>query len=141
MDISADGVSLYSEDLQDAEYETGERLSRYYPFAASEKHITITLKEDTDEVVISCLRDGGFDTCGIKLTFPEEYAVDRWYYAQAHDVYMGLEEEEGVVKKRDPGVMLAPNDHDSGRYITIHDDLSYTSEHVYEEASAETISA
>lgn len=141
LDISADGVSLYSENLQDAEYEIGERLSGYYPFATSEKQISITLTEDADEITISCLRDGGFDISGIYLTLPEEYAVDRWYYAQAYDVYMNLEEEEGVVKKRDPGVMLAPNDHDSGRYITIHDDLSYTSEHVYEEASAETISA
>jgi len=141
LDISADGVSLYSENLQDAEYEISERLSRYYPFATSEKQISITLTEDTDEITISCLHDGGFDISGIHLTLPEEYAVDRWYYAQAYDVYMGLEEEEGVVKKRDPGVMLAPNDHDSGRYITIHDDLRYTSEHVYEEASAETISA
>jgi len=141
LDISADGVSLYSEELEDAEYEIGERLSRYYPFATSEKQISVTLTEDADEITISCLHDGGFDISGIYLTLPEEYAVDRWYYAQDYDVYMGLEEEVGVVKKRDSGVMLAPNDHDSGRYITIHDDLSYTSEHVYEEASAETISA
>lgn len=141
LDISADGVSLYSENLQDAEYETSERLSGYYPFATSEKQISVTLTEDTDEVLISCLRDGGFDICGIKLTLPEKYAVNRWYYAQEYDVYTGNEAELGVTLKTTSEVILAPNIHDSGRYITIHNDLSYTSEHIYEEASAETISA
>ena len=141
LQISADGICLYSEALEDAEYTISERLSGSYPFATSEKQISVTLTEDTEELEISCLRDGGFDLCGIYLTLPEKYAVERWYYAQAYDVYMGLEEEQGVFKKRDSGVMLAPQHYDSGRHITIHDDLSYTSEHIYQEASAETISA
>lgn len=141
LEISADGISLYSEALEDAEYAISERLSRSYPFATSEKQISVTLTEDADSVTISCLRDGGFDLCGIRLTLPEEYAVERWYYIQAYDVFQGLEEEAGVAKKRSSEVILSPNDHDSGRRITIHDDLRYTSEHVYEEASAETINA
>lgn len=139
LDISVDGVSLYHENLQEAEYEIGERLSGYYPFATSEKQITITLLEDAEEVVISCLRDGGFDICGIKLTLPEKYAVDRWYYAQEYDVYTGKEAESGVTLKSTSEVLISPNYHDSGRSITIHDDLSYTTEHIYEAASAETI--
>lgn len=141
LDISADGVNLYSEELSDSEYEIGERLSGYYPFATSDKQISITLMEDADEVVISCLRDGGFDLCGIKLTLPEEYAVERWYYVQPYDVFTGTEEEDGVVRRSSSEVLLSPNDHDSGRHITIKEDLSYTSDRIYDEASAETIAA
>lgn len=140
LDISVDGISVYKEDLSEAEYTTSEHLGVYYPYATSEKHISIILPEDADRIMISCLKDGGFDPSGILLTYPEEYAVERWYYAQPYDVYMGTEKSEGVQRKQDSSVMLAPNYHDKGRYITVHDDLTYTSDHIVEEASADTIS-
>ena len=141
LDISVDGESWYREDLSEAEYAISERLGVYYPYATSEKHISITLTEDTNEIAISCLHDGGFDPSGILLTYPEEYAVERWYYAQTYDVYMGTEKTEGVQRKQTSSVMLAPDYHDAGRHITIHDDLTYTSDYIAEEASPETIAA
>ena len=138
LDISADGVSLYSEKLTEQRYEIGERLSLYYPYAESDKRISVTLESDVDELVISC-EDGWVDICGIYLTLPDEYARERWYFAQAYDVYLGIEEKEGVALRTSSGVMLAPNDYYNGRTITIHDDLTYTSEHVWTEASADTI--
>ena len=139
LDISVDGVSWYREELSEAEYATSENLGVYYPYATSEKHISITLTEDADKITISCLGDGGFDPSGILLTYPEEYAVERWYFAQPYDVYMGTEESEGVKLKQNSSVMLAPNYHDKGRYITVHEDMTYTSDHIVEEASTDTI--
>ena len=141
LDISVDGVSLHREDLEEAEYAVSERLSVHYPYATSDKHISITLEEDAEEIAISCLRDGGFDPSGILLTYPEEYAVERWYFAQAYDVYMGTEKTEGVQRKQTCSVVLAPNYHDAGRHITLHEDLTYTSEQIAEEASPDTIDA
>lgn len=138
--ISADGETIHSEKLPEQAYEISSRLSRFYPYAQSEKQVSVTLPYAPQELTISC-QGGAFDLCGVLLTLPQEYAVERWYYAQPYDVYMGLEEEEGVVLKKTSEVILSPNDHDSGERITILDDLSFTSEHVCEEASAQTIAA
>jgi len=137
LDITADGKRLYSEYLTAQEYAVGERLSGFYPYAESDKCISITLEHAVDEIVVS--RENGVEFCGIYLTLPDEYARERWYYAQAYDVYLGLEEKEGVAKRTSSGVMLAPNDYDNGWNITIHEDLTYSSEHVWNEASADTV--
>jgi len=137
--VKADDETLYSEELPTVAYETGNRLSTFYPYAQSEKQVSVNLPFAPEKLTVSC-EDGGFDICGILLTLPEEYAVERWYYAQAYDVYQGIEQEEGVIPKKTSEVMIAPNDHNSGANITIMDDLTYTSEHVYDEASAKTIS-
>ena len=141
LDISVDGESRHRENLSATEYQISERLGVYYPYATSEKQISITLTEDADEITVSCLNDGGVDFSGILLTFPEEYAVERWYFAQSYDVYMGTEKTEGVQRKQTSSVMLSPNYHDAGRHITIHDDLTFTSDRIAEEASSETIAA
>lgn len=137
LNITADGINLYSEYLTAQEYAVGERLSGLYPYAESDKCISITLEQAVDEIVVS--RENGVEFCGIYLTLPDEYARERWYYAQEYDVAMGLEEKVGVAKRTSSGVMLAPNDYDNGWDITIYDDLTYTSEHVWSEASAETV--
>jgi len=140
LDIRADGVSLYSEGLPEQQYTVGERLSRYYPYAESDKRISLTLENDADELVVSC-KNGWADLCGIYLTLPDEYARERWYYAQPYDVDLGLEEQVGVARRTSSGVMLAPNNYENGRTITIYDDLTYTSENIWEEASADTVNA
>ena len=138
LDISGDGVSLYSEKMTEQQYKVGDRLSGFYPYAQSDKCISVALGSDADELVISC-RNGFVRFCGIYLTLPEEYARERWYYVQPYDVYLGLEEKEGVSLRTSSGIMLAPNDDMNGRSITINDDLTYTSEHIRAEASAETV--
>ena len=138
LDISGDEVSLYSEEMAFQQYNVGDRLSGFYPYAQSDKCISVTLGSDTDRLVISC-RNGYVKLCGIYLTLPEEYARERWYYVQPYDVYLGLEEKEGVLLRASSGIMLAPNDGMNGRSITINDDLTYTSEHIWAEASADTV--
>ena len=141
LDISVDGLSVYREELpQNTEYTVGEKLSFLYPFAVSDKNISITLEKDTKEVKIGNMQNGGFDLSGICLTLPEEYAVERWYYAQTYDVYNGTEETEGVIKRSSSQVLISPNDYDEGgRNVTIQEDLSYSTELIREEASRETI--
>ena len=138
LDISVDGVSLYSEALPEQSYEVGERLSVYYPYAESDKCVSVTLDSDADELVIAC-DNGAIDICGIYLTLPDEYARERWYFAQAYDVYLGLEEQAGVARRTSSSVMLAPNDPANGWDITINDDLTYTSEIIWAEASTDMI--
>ena len=125
LDISADGESLYSEELTEAEYEISEPLSSYYPYRVSEKSVSAVLPQDAENVIISC-KKGAYDICGITLDMPEQYAVEKWYFAQAWDVYEGRETKEGVVKKSTSQVMICPNDFDRGQLVTIHDDMTYT---------------
>lgn len=141
LNVSADGTILYSEVLPDTEYEVGGRISEYYPFAVSDKHIRVDLAKKADELKIFCTVDGGFDLCGIRLTLPEEYSVERWYNVQGYDVFSGKEEESGVVLRKTSEILLSPNSNDRGRHITINEDLTYTSEHIFAEASAKTINA
>lgn len=138
LEIRADGQSLYTEELTEQEYQVGERLSGLYPYATSDKQISLTLETDVQALVISAER--GADICGISLTLPEEYARERWYYAQAYDVFLGKEEQEGVAKRTTSRILLSPNDTEHGRTVTIHEDLSYTSDHVWQEASTDTVS-
>ncbi len=140
MDILVDGKSVYREELpQNTEYQVGETLSFYYPFAVSDRKISIVLENDANEIIISNAQRGGYDLSGICLTYPEEFAVERWYYIQSYDVFQGNEEKEGVVKRRNAEVLISPNDDDGGRSVTIHEDLTYSSEKVLNEASPETI--
>ena len=140
LDISTNGTSIYSEKLPDSEYVISERLSALYPFATSEKQISVTLAEDTEEIVIACRSDGWFDICGIHLTLPDKYAQERWFYVQPYDVFLGNEEEDGVVLRPSTSVMISPNNYEGlGREITIHEDLTYTTEQIWEEASPESI--
>lgn len=139
LDISADGESVYSELLPNKMYEVEEYLSSWYPYTESDKCIEVMLENETDELVIAA--NGGFvGICGIRLTLPDEYAVERWYYVQAYDVHLGNEEETGVVKRTTSSVMICPNSYEGeGRTVTIHDDLTYSTESLYAEASEETV--
>ncbi|MBQ4047368.1 MAG: S-layer homology domain-containing protein [Clostridia bacterium] len=139
INLSVDGTSVYSERLPNKRYEVGEYLSSHYEYAESDKCIRVTLAHDTDEIVIST-KGGMVDICGIYLTLPEEYAVERWYYVQAYDVHLGNEEESGVVKRKTSGIMICPNSYEGeARTVTIHDDLTYSTESLKAEASTRTV--
>ena len=139
LEISADGKRVYQEQLPDQWYEVGEYLSSHYEFAESDKCIRFTLDSGADELIISS-EGGMMNICGIRLTLPDEYAVERWYYVQAYDVHLGNETESGVVKKTTSTVLICPNSYEGeARIVTIHDDLTYSTESLKEEASEETI--
>ncbi len=141
LEVLADGRSLWREVLEDKEYRCGEMVSGFYPFAESEKKISVTLPEDTDELVISCA-NGGVQISGVDLLLPEAYAVERWYYATGYDAFLGAETEAGVRRVKTSRVMVCPNAWESEpTRVTVHDDLSYTTQYVTAQANADEAAA
>lgn len=138
--VEADGNKIHSESLRDKKYKTSNILSDWYPFATSKGVISFTLKEDVTELVLSC-SSGFVDLAGICVTLPEEYAKPRWYYAQPYDVFLGKETKEGAMQVNNAEILLCPMDYiyDYADHVTIHEDLTYTTNHLAAEASLETI--
>jgi hypothetical protein len=79
LEILADGEKLFSERLSSKKYDVGYPLSRYYPFAQSDKKISVVLASDADKVEIQ-YSGNWFDWCGINVTLPEAYTVERWWF-------------------------------------------------------------
>lgn len=138
LDITADGKNIYSEEIKQGEFETSELVSVYYPYATSEKKISVTLEKDAKEIVVSCTNDG-IELSGMDVYLPEAYAVERWYTATTYDVYMGYEEEAGVKLKKTSRIMISPNDYNYLTNIEILEDVSFKTGKVWAEASKETI--
>lgn len=137
--VTADGETILEEQLEDKFYEWGEAQFVYMPYAETCKSICVTLPKETDLLELS-VEEGGFIWGGIQLVLPEEYAVEKWYLATAYDVAQGIEEEEGVARKTTHTVLLSPHaDIDAGRHVVILDDMTYTTDAVYMEASADSI--
>ena len=144
--IEADGEALYQETVERADYECGEMVSGLYPYAVSEKKISVTLPADTEELCLTCSGEGpygnGVHISGMDLYLPEEYAQERWYYGTSYDVFSGAETQEGMRKVKTSRVMISPNTDDTeGTHITVQDDLTYTTESIMAAASADTIRA
>lgn len=134
------GKTVYEEVLSEAFYTEGEPISRYIRYRESDKKITFTLTDGVDSLKISA-RNGWFGWTGMKLTLPEEYAVEKWYCATAYDVFLGLEEEEGIFRKSSHEILLWSAGQDAGHHATLTDNLTFTSEVVDQKADEETIRA
>lgn len=144
--IAADGEVLYQETVERADYECEEMVSGFFPYAVSEKKISVTLPADTEELVLTCSGDGpygnGVHFSGMDLYLPEAYARERWYYGTSYDVFSGAEAQAGMRKEKTSRVMICPNTFSTnGTHITVQYDLTYTTESIMEEASADTIRA
>jgi len=138
--IESDKGILHTETLESTEFETSYKLSRWYPFAESEKKINIRLEEDTQYLRLSCV-NGGLEWSGINVILPEEYAQERWYLNSFYDAFLegrGNDWQQFELKSTST-VMICPNSEYDGTHITIHDDLSYTSDTLWEQANAQTI--
>ncbi len=139
--IKADGEVIYEEALGDDGYERSEVISQYFQYSTTDKKISVVLEQDADLIEISSV-GGAFFWSGMELTLPEEYAVEDWYFTTAYDVYMGIAEEQGLTKRSSSTVRLWPyEEFDRGRHAVIHEDLSYTTDGVYRESNADTLSA
>ncbi|MEA5013120.1 MAG: cellulase family glycosylhydrolase [Candidatus Limiplasma sp.] len=139
-EILADGKKLYSERLSSKQYEVGYPLSGYYPFAKSDKQITVLLESDADKLEIR-YSGSWFDWCGINVTLPEKYAVERWWFPTDYDAMLEGTQHQNPYLKKTSTVMLSPNSEDAGRKITIDPEVTYTSEAVWEQSTKETIDA
>lgn len=139
--VRGDDTLLYSEELEEAEYETKSPLSRYYLYAKSDKSITVTLERDMEQVVISCGGDLWAKWSGMDVELPEEYAVERWWYPSAYDQF--LEGGEGTLEKelrRTSNVMISPNSDQPAGPVTIDaGTVSYTTEQIWHQSNRETV--
>lgn len=136
-EITADGQKVYSESLSTAGYNVQAPLSRYYLYAKSDKHISVTLASDVDALQISY---GGnwFEWSGIDVTLPTQYAVERWWYTSEYDAELNGT-EPGPSLRETSTVMLSPNSYSGGRTITINEDVTYTSSEIFAQSNQQTI--
>ena len=134
--ITGDGTELYHEELSSGDYRPGRPLSSFYPYATSDKKISVTLAETTDEVAISA-RGADIKWCGMDVILPEEYAVERWYMNSGRDNF--FEDEARFLWLATSTVMISPSERCETWHITIRDDVTFTTEEVFAEANAETI--
>lgn len=134
--ITGDGTELYHEELSSGDYRPGRPLSSFYPYATSDKKISVTLAETTDEVAISA-RGADIKWCGMDVILPEEYAVERWYMNSGRDNF--FEDEARFLWLATSTVMISPSERCETWHITIRDDVTFTTDEVFAEANAETI--
>lgn len=143
--VSQGGRDLYEEAIPSGvtTYEVSPPLSQYYRFSTSSKKIDVTPTGSSDPVTVSC-QNAAAQWCGINVILPEEYAVERWYTYTIFDASQdGNPDAAGSYLTPTSTVMICPNNEDwnnyTGREFVIHEDISYTSEAVFEEATRETI--
>ena len=138
--IVADGNTLYSEQLTQESYDVGYPVSGYYPFAKSDKLISITLESDVKQLGISYSGDS-FEWSGITVTLPDSYAIPRWWFETYYDASLEGRDPEPPSQIMTSEIMICPNSYDTGRFIVINKDLTYASETVWQQANKDTIDA
>ncbi len=137
--VDADGERIYSEQLNADKYDVGYTMSRFFNYAKSDKCISITLKKDTSLITIGT--DNFFTWSGMDVYLPEEYAIDQWWFNTTYDVFIGAEEESGIVKKHTSRIIVSPVGGSKNNRITICEDVSYTTPEIWEQSTEETVAA
>lgn len=136
--VTADGAVLLEKRLSAKKYKTEYPLSGLYPFAKSNQAVTVTLPADAQTVEIGF---GGnwFEWSGIEVTLPSAYAVERWWFPSEYDLMLNLVDSDQPSRVLTSTIMISPNSYDSGRILTLHSDLTYTSDTVQDESTPATI--
>ena len=108
--------------------------SQFFHYATSDKKLSFTLEQATDTLTLHCV-GGSLQWCGMDVTLPTEYAVERWYaFPRSDDI-----DTAELVKTST--IMIGANSHTSGAHLTINKDITFTSEKIFAAATAETIDA
>ncbi len=136
--IKADDNTLYSEFLSDSAYSVDSPLSRYYPYAKSNKGISVSLPAETNRVEIS-YSGNWFEWSGIDVTLPEQYAVERWWSMSGYDAIKEGTNWTPPFLKSTSRIMLSPYSYNSGRIIKINSDITYETSTVYAQSNKQTI--
>lgn len=140
--ITGDGKELYNEQLATKTYKADNPFSRFYPYAESDKCINITLNNNMERLTIQYSGDY-WEWSGIDVTLPKKYEVERWWNASSYDLFLqGKEETLAAISpmlKKTSNIRISPNSYDSGDKITIHSNISYTSNAIVAQANKETI--
>jgi hypothetical protein len=136
--ISSENDILFSENLSTRMYQTDEPLSGYYPYAKSDKLVSIQLESDVESLQIS-YSGNWFEWSGIDVTLPDEYAVERWWFQSGYDSSLQGVEYVGPQLKETSTIMISPNSFGSGNSITINEDISFTSSDITAQSNKQTI--
>ncbi len=134
--VTGDETELYREELSAAAYDVGRKLSSFYPYATSNKKVTVTLAEAVNEVTISA-RGADIQWSGMDVILPEEYGVERWYMNGGYDNHE--EDLPPFELLTTSAVMVCPSSHHDTWRITICDNVTYTTENISAQANAQTI--
>lgn len=139
--VVGDGEELYSEKLTTKKYQTDDLLSGFYPYAASKKCISIKLSKTVKSLTLSYSGDG-WQWSGMDVTLPKKYAVKRWWNVAAYDLFLeGKEQSLEALSpklKETSNIMICPNA-DQGNVLTIHSDITFTSDVIVAQANKQTI--
>ena len=135
LSITADGKELYNETFTGQQnYEVGFGSCYGEPFKPSNKIIPVTLSEKAEKIIISS-GNGSFIWSGINVTLPESYAVERWRMDSEWDVQTGIlayeDYHHGFYKKSTSTIQIGAtwwDDDDHATNLTIHDDVTFTSD-------------
>jgi hypothetical protein len=136
--ITADGKTLYRESLSAGNFNVESPLSRYYPYAKSDKLVCVTLPSDVKNLQVS-YSGNWFEWSGIDVTLPPKYTVKRWWFTSAYDAMLNGVERTGPELKDTSTIMLSPYSYDSGRTITINPDITYTTPEIFAQSNKQTI--
>ena len=138
--VYADDTIIYEEALPShKEYTVTNRLSGYVYYAESDKCISITLTSDASEIRFentSC-----FNWSGMSVTLPEQYAVKRWFTPSIYESFLeGGEKNYDLVpyEKETSTILVCPTIQDATE-ITIHSDISYSTERIAAQSNSETV--
>lgn len=131
---------IYRETLPRGDYERSPHLSMMYQYATSDKKISFTLERDAEYVTLLCT--DWVDICGMDVYLPEEYAKEKWYMYSPYDAALdGRQSEAGLNLVNTSRIMICPNDFEAGKRITIHENLTYSSDKVWAASTKETMEA
>ena len=141
--VTADDGKLYEESFSGyQEYNVGYAACYGEQFRASDKKISVALDKEVKELVISS-GAGWLFWSGINVILPESYAVERWRRDSQWDVQTGLLAPEDFhmefYKKKTSTIQLGGywfSEDNSATRITIHDDVTYTSDTVSQYSDA-----
>lgn len=136
--ITADGKTLHKESLSTGSFKVEAPLSRYYPYAKSNKLISITLLTDVKSLQIG-YSGNWFEWSGIDVMLPAKYVVKRWWFTTDYDAKMNGLEKTGPVMKTTSTIMLSPNSYNGGDIITINSDVTYTTTEIFAQSNNQTI--
>ena len=138
LEIVADGQTIYSESLASKNYDVSYPISKYYPFAKSDKLISVTLDHDVQKLEVR-FSGSSFEWSGINVILPDSYAVERWWYETEYDAAQEGRRPEQPALKKTSTIMICPNSYDMGRLLVIHPDVTYSSEWALDQSNKDTI--
>ena len=142
LSFAVDGKTVHQETFPEAQtFNVGYFLSFGCPFAESDKMVELTLTEDAQEVTVTANGER-YIWSGIRVTLPDAYAVERWWWDSAWDVELGLlapeDYHDEFYKKRTSTILIGIGGNaEGGDHITIYDDVRFTTGNKVYESSAE----